>query len=291
VKNDIRLHQFDLAGTEGDSLFEENFGISLSMALALLRDLQGNINLSVPLVVDREGKAQVDVMAAVRSALRRAITGAITSPLKMLGAVAGGKGAPILPSPVAFRLGRAEPTGKGAESAERLAAFLVSRPAMAVQLSSAATVADERWLHEQALLDDFADENFFERSLAFVTERGPRQRIRGYLETRRKNKKAKLSEARKSLLDDLRSDDGMAWVPASAWLTQVRIDAAAAGLRYDLAVDASGRGQPSALAAGLLSPGGSDAGTDLEAVVLLTLGAGALALVLVVAGRRLGARS
>jgi hypothetical protein len=202
VKNDIRLHQFDLAGTEGDSLFEENFGISLSMALALLRDLQGNINLSVPLVVDREGKAQVDVMAVVRSALRRAITGAITSPLKMLGAVAGGKGAPILPSPVAFRLGRAEPTGKGAESAERLAAFLVSRPAMAVQLSSAATVADERWLHEQALLDDFADENFFERSLAFVTERGPRQRIRGYLETRRKNKKAKLSAEDTATLDE-----------------------------------------------------------------------------------------
>lgn len=147
VENDIQLHQFDLAGTEGDSLFEENSGISLSTALALLRDIQGNINLSVPLEVDRSGSAQVDVMAVVRSALRRAITGAITSPLKLLGAVAGGKGAPILPSPIAFRLGRAKPTKAGAKSAERLAAFLASRPAMGVQLSSAATDADERWLH------------------------------------------------------------------------------------------------------------------------------------------------
>ena len=53
------------------------------------------------------------------------------------------------------------------------------------------------------------------------------------------------------LLDDLRSDDGMAWVPASAWLTRLNIDAAASDLTYDLAVDASGQGQPSRRAAGL----------------------------------------
>jgi hypothetical protein len=60
--------------------------------------------------------------------------------------------------------------------------------------------------------------------------------------------------ARKALLDDLRSDDGMAWVPRSAWLTKLRVDASAADLRYDLAVDASGRGQASRIAAGLEMP-------------------------------------
>jgi hypothetical protein len=54
-----------------------------------------------------------------------------------------------------------------------------------------------------------------------------------------------------SLLADLRSDRGMAWVPDTAWLTKVRIDAQAGGLRYDLAVDASGQGTPSRVAAGL----------------------------------------
>ena len=43
-----------------------------------------------------------------------------------------------------------------------------------------------------------------------------------------------------SLLDDLRSDRGMEWVPTSAWLTKVRIDAAAPQLAFDLAVDVSG---------------------------------------------------
>lgn len=202
VENHIRLHQFELGGTEGDSLFEESFGIPIGMALALLRDVQGNINLSVPLEVDRSGNAKVDVLGVVRSALRRAITGALTSPLKMLGAAIGGKGAPIAPSPIAFRLGRAEPTDAGAENAERLAAFLASRPAMGVQLSSAATKGDERWLHEQALLGDWADENFFERSLAFITKRGPRERIRAYLEARARNKRPELSAEDAATLDE-----------------------------------------------------------------------------------------
>ena len=56
------------------------------------------------------------------------------------------------------------------------------------------------------------------------------------------------------LLSDLRSDEGMSWVPAKAWLTKLRIDAAAASLTYDLAVDATGSGTPSRVAAGLESP-------------------------------------
>jgi hypothetical protein len=57
--------------------------------------------------------------------------------------------------------------------------------------------------------------------------------------------------ATKSLLDDLRADDGMGWVPASAWLTKLSIDTTASDLKYDLAVDASGQGTPSRRAAGL----------------------------------------
>ena len=60
--------------------------------------------------------------------------------------------------------------------------------------------------------------------------------------------------ATRSLLDDLRSDDGMSWVPRAAWLTKLRIDAKAGDLSYDLAVDASGEGKPSPVAAGLQAP-------------------------------------
>lgn len=56
-----------------------------------------------------------------------------------------------------------------------------------------------------------------------------------------------------SLLDDLRSDKGMEWVPQSAWLSKIAIDASASQLTYDLAVDAKGT-SPSRVAAGLQAP-------------------------------------
>ena len=47
------------------------------------------------------------------------------------------------------------------------------------------------------------------------------------------------------LLDDLRSDKGMKWVPEEMWLTYLRLQLNARNLTYDLAVDASGAGAPS----------------------------------------------
>ena len=61
-----------------------------------------------------------------------------------------------------------------------------------------------------------------------------------------------------ALLDDLRADDGMSWVPQSAWLTKLVVDTAAANLSFDLAVDASGRASPSLVAAGLVLPNVGD---------------------------------
>jgi hypothetical protein len=94
------------------------------------------------------------------------------------------------------------------------------------------------------------------------------------------------------LLDDLRSDDGMAWVPESAWLTKLSIDAAADDLRYDLAVDASGLGQPSEVAAGLPAPVGSSkaAGDGYEEPIIWAAIAVAGALLLFQAGRFAGGR-
>jgi hypothetical protein len=59
------------------------------------------------------------------------------------------------------------------------------------------------------------------------------------------------------LLADLRSDAGMGWVPRNAWLTKVVVDTTAGSLTYDLAIDASGAGAPSAVDAGF-APFGPD---------------------------------
>jgi hypothetical protein len=57
------------------------------------------------------------------------------------------------------------------------------------------------------------------------------------------------ASASRGLLDDLRSDRGMSWVPTSGWLTQVTVDASAGQLEFDLAVSATG-GRPSRVDAG-----------------------------------------
>jgi hypothetical protein len=56
------------------------------------------------------------------------------------------------------------------------------------------------------------------------------------------------------LLDDLRSDAGMEWVPQSAWLTKVRVNGSAADITFDLAIDPEG-GAPSLADAGFLPYG------------------------------------
>jgi hypothetical protein len=71
-----------------------------------------------------------------------------------------------------------------------------------------------------------------------------------------------------SLLSDLRSDRGMEWVPASAWLSKVRIDASAGQLGFDLAIDASGAGAPSYVDAGLELPSPGLTAADALRMVL-----------------------
>jgi hypothetical protein len=91
--------------------------------------------------------------------------------------------------------------------------------------------------------------------------------------------------ATSQLLDDLRSDKGMGWVPKDAWLTKIGIDAKAPELRFDLAIDTSGLGQPSLRDAGfspfgpLPAPPPSTLVWVLLVAVACTLPLGAVALI------------
>ena len=74
------------------------------------------------------------------------------------------------------------------------------------------------------------------------------------------------------LLSDLRSDVGMEWVPDSAWLTKVVVSSEAGDLDYDLAIDASGNGKPSAVDAGF-APFGSRRAPGAPVALSLALAA------------------
>ncbi|HEV8670431.1 MAG TPA: DUF2330 domain-containing protein [Candidatus Limnocylindria bacterium] len=87
-----------------------------------------------------------------------------------------------------------------------------------------------------------------------------------------------------SLLNDLRSDKGMDWVPEMAWLTKIGINAAASQLTYDLAVSANGS-VPSRVAAGLeapanpTTPASTPSNQPLALIGIGILGLGALLLI------------
>ena len=55
TSSQVVVSQLDVGGSQGESLFQENFGIPLSVALGLLKDLDGKIQLAVPVAGDRAG--------------------------------------------------------------------------------------------------------------------------------------------------------------------------------------------------------------------------------------------
>jgi hypothetical protein len=98
------------------------------------------------------------------------------------------------------------------------------------------------------------------------------------------------AQATASLLDDLRSDEGMEWVPSSAWLTKIRVSEEASDLRYDLAIDPDG-GAPSRIAAGFEMPADPSAPKlpaipTTEIALLALIGTGYLGATLLLRARR-----
>jgi hypothetical protein len=99
--------------------------------------------------------------------------------------------------------------------------------------------------------------------------------------------------ARPGLLEDLRGDVGMEWVPARMWLSYLTVGAAAGELDYDLAIGADGDTLPTLSDAGISAPAArivrpaGDGGIALWPLALgLTAAAGALVLVVAASRRR-----
>ncbi len=187
----VTLHDFDLGSRAGDSLFKEQFGIPITMALALLRDLQGDIKLDIPVEGDEQGM-HIGYFTIIAGALRRALMGALTSPLKLVGAIFSGDKVPSAPAPITFRLGRDELTEEGAKQIGQLAKFLGDRPGLGVALETTPTAADVRWMREHALLQELGAPQGVIGFMKNLPKRGMRDRIRDALAAHEEGKKDEL---------------------------------------------------------------------------------------------------
>jgi hypothetical protein len=234
----LMLDGFDLGGKEGDSLFKEQFGVPIEVALALLRDIAGRISFDVPVAGDEQG-TRVPIGSIVAQALRKALVGALASPLKLVGAAFGGKAGQAAPAPIAFRAGAAEPTDAGEKHIEALAGLLASRPGIGITLKGSPTTSDARRLHEQALHEELARPQGIFGAIGNFTQRGARERIRVALEARNEGEKGELAPEDARKLDEWLAERREPTNEELAALVKARLDAVSTKLREGRGIDAT----------------------------------------------------
>jgi hypothetical protein len=201
---DVTLSDFDIASRTGKNVVLESLGIPLTVALALLRDMKGNIDVTIPVVVDEKG-TQVAIGTIVTNALLKAIVGALTSPLKLVGALlpGGGGAATLAPAPIGFHAGSSTIDKAGQGQVQQLAAFVASRPGLGVTLSAPPTAADVRALREQALATQLGPKKGVIGTLRNIGARG---RIVDALDARARGEEGKLDDDDAKTLDEWMKD-------------------------------------------------------------------------------------
>ncbi len=197
AENELVLHKLDVS-TQKQGEFEGQFGIPIDLALALLRDPQGDIRLPIPVTVDEKG-AGLDVGAVVRGALKQALVGALSSPLKMVGAVLpGGGGKPAL-EPLGAVAGADSLAPDAQARLAPLAELLASRPALGFRLVGRTGPEDLPVVAEQILVERAtAGED-----LPQVEDAGflARRRVAGALASRGRGESEELSPEDQALLE------------------------------------------------------------------------------------------
>ncbi|NNE75279.1 MAG: DUF2330 domain-containing protein [Acidimicrobiales bacterium] len=103
---------------------------------------------------------------------------------------------------------------------------------------------DRPWVPLHILHGATPDQQVIEADVFLLTPDEPRLLYGAGLNTVRSE------PANDLLLDDLRSDQNMEWIPDSGWFTYLELDTKAGNLTYDLAISVDGS-QPSAVDAGL----------------------------------------
>lgn len=149
----VTLHDLGLSGKQSASDLEQQVGLPMSLIVALLKDLNGNINLQLP-VEGRWGEPGFRLGGTLWRAIKDVLMGAVTSPLKLLGAIFRGEDTleNFLLEPIPFSPGTNQPSLPGKEQLNRLRVFLTQRPGLDVQFSGVTGSADRTVLRDQLLL-------------------------------------------------------------------------------------------------------------------------------------------
>jgi len=149
----VTLHDLGLSGKQSTSELEQQVGLPMNLIIALLKDLNGDINLHLP-VEGRLSEPGFHIGGTLWQAIRDVLIGAVTSPLKLLGAIFRKNDTleDFTLDPIRFIPGASQPTLAGKEQINRLRVFLTQRPELNLQMSSAPSPVDQQALQDQLVL-------------------------------------------------------------------------------------------------------------------------------------------
>jgi uncharacterized protein involved in outer membrane biogenesis len=155
IDSDLVLNSFGISLRDPSS-FTRMFGVPIDLTIALLSDPSGDIKLTVPLRVDEKGST-VSFGPVIASALKSAILGAISTPLKLLGGSFGGKSASspgtFSITPIKSPAGSPDLDSSASGRVEGLVKLLAQRPAMGLMLRGRTSTDDRPLVAEQLLFE------------------------------------------------------------------------------------------------------------------------------------------
>jgi len=158
----------------GVDLIQSQSGVPLRIALSLIKNSAGEITLQLPVVVDT-GSSSVAVGSIVGQAIRSAIIGALTSPLRLLGSLFGLNGAPhaFAIDPIPFAVGSGSLDAMGQERIAQVGRILQSHPGLLLVAMPQITAADIEQVGADGARDLAGERNAAVRSALVSASTGP----------------------------------------------------------------------------------------------------------------------
>jgi hypothetical protein len=158
----------------GDDVIYQQSGVPLPIALGLIASPSGQIDLTLPLSVDTSS-GQIAVGSVVWQAVRKAIVTALTSPLRILGDLFGGKGAPhaFAIDPIPFATGSAAIDAAAALRIGEIARILAAQPGLLLVIQPQLTADDIGAVGDAGAAELAAERNDAVRDAFVDAESGP----------------------------------------------------------------------------------------------------------------------
>ena len=161
--NEIVVEQLNVDRlTAGDGVVKDRLGLPLGLVVSLLKDVRGDIRLSVP-VSGQLGAPDFSFGRAFTTVLGNLVARAVTAPLRAIGKIlrAGDEIKEVSIDPLLFDPGSVTISADGESHVQRVADFLRASPYVGLELHSVVGEADLQRLESQALterIDNFRRE-------------------------------------------------------------------------------------------------------------------------------------